>query len=63
MLINILMLILGYIFGMFSLVIFCIFKQSSKISRYEELEEIKRQEFDKKYNLGKEFCKDKENNK
>lgn len=61
MLINILMLILGYIFGMFSLAMFCIFKQSSRISRYEELEELRKEEFDKKYNLGKEFI-DKDKN-
>ena len=30
-------------------------KNSSKISRIEEIEDIKKKTFDEKYNLGKEF--------
>jgi hypothetical protein len=47
--------IIGYVLGVFSLSIFCLFRNSSKISRIEEVEDIKKKTFDEKYNLGKEF--------
>lgn len=55
MFMNILILLLGFILGISTLILYSICKQSSIISQKEE--------FDKHYNLGKELFEDNKNKK
>lgn len=51
--------IIGYVLGIFSIIIYSTLNISSKVSRLEENKEMKTNDFNKKYNLGKEFCEEK----